>query len=124
MAQGVNQKAMQEKLADSQRLIDEEVQLWEEKGLNIHGSISPNIHHFHFACRLIAMQKIMMDKLGVTDDEFQLVMNEVVLKELGEWREKLFEQFDAFKEQQLRQALAPPPGFKLPPFLPDNGKKG
>ena len=95
--------------------LDAEVELWKQKGWDV-SQYRMGAAELYVRCEVIAIYKIMRDKLGISEEEFTLYLRKAVLEQMQELRKVT----DDAESQKLREKLTR--GIHIVP--PNNLKDG
>lgn len=94
------------------RELKEEFEIWDEMGVIIVNTYRMNQTEWHHHVALLACERLLKEKLGVTEDEWQLFMKKTMLDEARSFR-KIVKQAQS---QALRSAIVDGVGVIRPPI--------
>lgn len=60
----------------------EEIGRWEALGIDHNNTVHTNASVFDFKIKFMALSRVVMEKLGITDEEMNLAYTEIVVEEM------------------------------------------
>jgi hypothetical protein len=110
MAEGGTTKAQLEKVT---KQLEAEVKIWDDRNWNP-GAFRMGNAELYVRCEVIAIYKLMRDKLGITEDEFTLYLRTAVLESMQQLRKQNEEMQSAKLREDLTRGIhiIPPKNLK------------
>jgi hypothetical protein len=105
---------MKARLEKAEEELNAEFKVWEDEGLPNLGSIyrlndNEFMHHVH----VLALEKVLKEKFGLTDDEMLLAQKQIFLQEAQTFRPMVVKEIAKAKRDQTLSRLLLPPGTDI-----------